>query len=157
MAINEKRVSIFSLAVPLSCFRVIDANLNRCREGLRVIEDSLRFVLNDCIIYKEIRNMRHNVDKILRSKYGELITERDSIEDVGREILESSKKMQEIVIANFKRAEESLRVLEEYSKNFVQKFSAEFKKQRYLLYAVEKLVYLKYKFFFVEDIDNDRK
>jgi thiamine-phosphate pyrophosphorylase len=155
MAINEKKMSIPSLVVPSSCFRIIDANLNRCREGLRVIEDSLRFVLNDCIFYKKIRNIRHNVDKILRSKHGKLIAERDSIEDVGREVLEPSKrKMQEVVTANFKRAQESLRVLEEYSKNFVQEFSAEFKKQRYLLYVAEKLIYLKYKFFFVEDINN---
>jgi thiamine-phosphate pyrophosphorylase len=155
MATNEKKMSISSLVVPSSCFRIIDVNLNRCREGLRVIEDGLRFVLNDCIFYKKVRNIRHDVDKILRSKHGKLITERNSFEDVGREVSELSKReLHEIVIVNFKRAQESLRVLEEYSKNFVQEFSAEFKKQRYLLYSVEKLIYLKYKFFFIEDINS---
>ncbi|MDR3281553.1 MAG: hypothetical protein LBS78_00795 [Endomicrobium sp.] len=149
---SEKKISGTLLIISSSCFRVIDANLNRCREGLRVVEDSLRFVLNDGTIYKKIRNIRHDIDKILRGKYGELLMERNSVEDVGREVLESPKRgIQDIVSANFKRVQESLRVLEEYSKSFIQESSAEFKRQRYLVYIVEKLVYLKYKNFFVKD------
>jgi thiamine-phosphate pyrophosphorylase len=131
-----------------SIFRIIDANLNRCREGLRVVEDSLRFILDDKILYKNIRSIRHGIDKILRNKYGELIKERDSIEDSGRQILETTaKELPAVIIANFKRAEESLRVLEEYSKVFVPETSADFKKQRYLTYTTEKKVYMKYKNF----------
>ncbi|MDR3243174.1 MAG: hypothetical protein LBT79_00325, partial [Elusimicrobiota bacterium] len=52
-----------------SHLRIIDANLNRCREGLRVIEDCLRFVLDDCVLYKRARLIRHNTDKILRDRY----------------------------------------------------------------------------------------
>jgi len=149
---SEKKISGALLIISSSCFRVIDANLNRCREGLRVVEDSLRFVLNDGAIYKKIRNIRHDIDKILRGKYGELLMERNSVEDVGREVSESPKrKIQDIVSANFKRVQESLRVLEEYSKSFIQESSAEFKRQRYLVYIVEKIVYLKYKKFFVTD------
>jgi thiamine-phosphate pyrophosphorylase len=129
-----------------SVFRIIDANLNRCREGLRVVEDSLRFVLDDKVLYKNIRAIRHNVDKILRSKYGEFIKERNSVEDSGRQIPETiTKELPEVLMANFKRVEESLRALEEYSKVFVPEASVEFKKQRYLVYTSEKRVYLKYK------------
>jgi thiamine-phosphate pyrophosphorylase len=132
-----------------SVFRIIDANLNRCREGLRVVEDSLRFVLDDKVLYKNIRAIRHNVDKILRSRYGEFIKERDSVEDSGRQIPETTtKELHEVLMANFKRVEESLRVLEEYSKVFVPEASAEFKRQRYLAYTSEKRIYLKYKKFF---------
>jgi thiamine-phosphate pyrophosphorylase len=132
-----------------SILRIIDANLNRCREGLRVVEDSLRFVLGDTAFYKKVRNIRHNVDKILRSKYGELLKERDSFNDSGRQIPETSKKeLSEIITANFKRTQEALRVLEEYSKAFTPKASAEFKKQRYAIYNAEKSIYLKYKNFF---------
>ncbi|MDR1104090.1 MAG: hypothetical protein LBK92_01855 [Endomicrobium sp.] len=134
-----------------SIFRIIDANLNRCREGLRVVEDSLRFILDDKILYKDIRSIRHGIDKILRNKYGELIKERDSIEDSGRQILETTaKELPAVIIANFKRAEESLRVLEEYSKVFVPETSADFKKQRYLTYTTEKKVYMKYKNFLIK-------
>jgi thiamine-phosphate pyrophosphorylase len=126
--------------------RIMDANLNRCREGLRVIEDSLRFVLDDENFYKTIREIRHNTDKILRNKYAELISERDSFNDAGRQIPETSKKtLPEIIIANFKRAQESLRVLEEYSKAFLPESSAEFKRQRYELYNLEKEVFSKYR------------
>ncbi|MDR3243802.1 MAG: thiamine-phosphate pyrophosphorylase [Elusimicrobiota bacterium] len=126
--------------------RIIDANLNRCREGLRVIEDCLRFVLNDEILYKKVRRIRHNTDKILRDRYCDLIIQRDSFNDKGRQIKETSKKdLPSIITANFKRAQESLRTLEEYSKTFAPKICAEFKKQRYNAYNVEKAVFLKHK------------
>lgn len=129
--------------------RIIDANLNRCREGLRVVEDSLRFVLDDSVLYKKIRKIRHNTDKVLRDKYGELIKERDSYNDSGRKMPETAKKeITAVIIANFKRAQESLRVLEEYSKTFIPEASPVFKKQRYAAYNTEKEVYLKYKKFF---------
>jgi thiamine-phosphate pyrophosphorylase len=128
-----------------SVFRIIDANLNRCREGLRVLEDSLRFVLDDKVLYKNVREIRHNIDKILRSRYGELIKERDSIKDFGRQIPEAkTKELPAVIMANFKRIGESLRVLEEYSKVFAPEASTQFKKQRYLSYTSEKSVYLKY-------------
>ncbi|MCA6071230.1 MAG: hypothetical protein LE168_02400 [Endomicrobium sp.] len=151
MALKKVKVDVLSIShfSSSSALRIIDANLNRCREGLRVVEDSLRFVLNDSKLYKQIRAIRHNTDNILRQTYGELIRERDCVEDFGREMSEISKKdLQAIMIANFKRTQESLRVLEEYSKTFMPKISSEFKKQRYAAYALERRVYLKYKKFF---------
>ena len=136
-----------------SVLRIIDANLNRCREGLRVVEDSLRFVLNDGSFYKKVRGIRHDVDKILRDSYGELIKERDSSNDSGRQMPELSKKeLAGVIVANFKRAQESLRVLEEYSKTFSPEASADFKKQRYAAYSAEKSVYLKYIKFFIAKV-----
>jgi len=132
--------------------RIIDANLNRCREGLRVVEDSLRFVLNDGVLYKKIRIIRHSVDEILRNRYIELIKERDSFGDSGRQIPEmSERELPDVLIANFKRAQESLRVLEEYSKTFMPVASSDFKRQRYAAYNAEKEVYLKYKIYFKEE------
>ncbi len=134
-----------------SVLRIIDANLNRCREGLRVVEDGLRFVLNDGFLYKKIRRIRHSVDKILRNSYGELIKERDSFDDSGRQMPEISKKeLADIITANFKRTQESLRVLEEYSKILFPKTSVDFKKQRYAAYDAEKSVYLKYRKFLLQ-------
>lgn len=125
--------------------RIIDANLNRCREGLRVVEDSLRFVLNDDALYKKIRKVRHDTDKVLRDSYRDLIAERDTFTDSGRKMPEKAKKeLAGIIVANFKRAQESLRVLEEYSKMVFPASSAGFKKQRYAVYNIEKSVFLKY-------------
>ncbi|MDR2676587.1 MAG: hypothetical protein LBC05_01025 [Endomicrobium sp.] len=128
--------------------RVIDVNLNRCREGLRVVEDTLRFVLNDEIFCKKIRTIRHNVDRVFREKYVEFIQERNSFDDIGRQFLEISKKeLHSLLIANFKRVQESLRVLEEYCKIFNNPIiSMHFKKERYAMYMIEKSVYLKYSF-----------
>ncbi|GMO66748.1 MAG: hypothetical protein Nk1A_4430 [Endomicrobiia bacterium] len=144
--ISQKLNTIFKQE---SVLRIIDANLNRCREGLRVVEDSLRFVLNDVILYKKVREIRHNVDEILRNIYKDLIKKRDILIDSGRQISEmSGRELPDVVIANFKRVQESLRVLEEYSKTFLPTVSAGFKKQRYAAYALEKEVYLKYKIVF---------
>jgi len=130
----------------ISTLRILDANLNRCREGLRVVEDCLRYFLNDKALYKKIRSVRHDTDKILRDKYSELIKVRDSVSDGGRNISETqSKKLSAIVISNFKRAQESLRVLEEYSKTVFPGASPLFKRQRYSVYNLEKSVYKKYK------------
>ncbi|MDR2192155.1 MAG: hypothetical protein LBO62_04690 [Endomicrobium sp.] len=134
-----------------STLRIIDANINRCREGLRVIEDCLRYVLDDAALYKKIRGIRHNTDKILRENYALLIAKRDAVSDGGRKMPETSqKKLPEIIIANFKRAQESLRVLEEYSKTVFPDLSPLFKKQRYAAYNAEKNVCLKYKNLFNE-------
>lgn len=152
----SKSAAIFTFHSPLSAKnakRIIDANLNRCREGLRVVEDTLRFVLNDETLYKKVRKIRHDTDKILRNVYCELIIERDTFSDSGRKMPETSKKeLPDIVKANFKRAQESLRVLEEYSKTVFPKAAPEFKKQRYGVYNTEKTVFIKYKEFF-----NDKK
>lgn len=131
--------------------RIIDVNLNRCREGLRVVEESLRFILNDGELYKKVRAIRHNTDKILRSIYTDIIKERDSFADSGRQMKEFEKRdLSDIITVNFKRAQESLRVLEECSKIFIQEASQKFKKQRYKAYIAEKAIYTKYKDFFVK-------
>ncbi|MDR3125275.1 MAG: hypothetical protein LBU10_05360 [Endomicrobium sp.] len=148
-------INSLNISAQKAVLRIIDANLNRCREGLRVVEDSLRFVLNDGKLYKKVRTVRHNTDKILRNVYDTIIKERDSFGDSGRQMSETSKKdLRSILVANFKRAQESLRVLEEYSKNFYPEFPSEFKKQRYETYMIEKEVYLKYEDFFVARYTN---
>lgn len=143
-AVNEKQAKS---AVDIK--RIIDANLNRCREGLRVVEDGLRFVLDDAALYKKVRRIRHDTDKILRNSYGLVICERDVLCDSGRKMPELQKKeLPDIIVANFKRAQESLRVLEEYSKTVFAGACGAFKKQRYAAYNAEKEVFLKYKKYF---------
>ena len=126
--------------------RILDTNLNRCKEGLRVVEDTCRFVFCDEILYKEIRKVRHLSSKYLTNQYEQMLNARDSIKDSGRKAKEQSRQnLKNIVIANFKRAEESLRVLEEYSKIIDFNIALKYKALRYKIYTIEKRMFLKYK------------
>lgn len=121
--------------------RIIDANLNRISEGLRVLEDYSRFKKNDKILSSEIRQMRHAVRKLFSSE--EMILKRDSIRDVGIEISQTStldKKAseKELIAANAKRVQEGLRVVEEYLKIMGQyDISKSYEKLRYQSYSLE--------------------
>ena len=126
--------------------RILDTNLNRCKEGLRVVEDTCRFVFCDEALYKKIRKVRHLSSKYLIDQYEQMLTARDSIKDSGRKAKEQSRQnLKNIVVANFKRAEESLRVLEEYSKIIDFNIALKYKALRYEVYTIEKKMLLKYK------------
>lgn len=126
--------------------RILDTNLNRCKEGIRAIEDTCRFVLNDDVFYKKLRKVRHLSSKYLSSMYEEMLNVRDSMKDSGRKVKEQKREnLKNIVIANFKRVEESLRVLEEYSKIINFDIALKYKKLRYEIYNIEKKMVLKYK------------
>lgn len=126
--------------------RILDTNLNRCKEGLRVVEDTCRFVFCDETLYKRTRKIRHLSSKYLTDQYEQMLNARDSIKDSGRKAKEQARQnLKNIVIANFKRAEESLRVLEEYSKIIDFNIALKYKALRYEVYTIEKKMFLKYK------------
>lgn len=119
--------------------RLLDANLNRCREGLRVLEDTARFVRNDARFFRTFRSLRHKLDVITRWLYPELVAARESANDEGRTVKEGGRSSAAaLVTANFRRCEESLRVLEEYGKLFSAAAGREFKKIRFSVYKLEK-------------------
>ncbi|PRM89749.1 thiamine-phosphate pyrophosphorylase [Aliarcobacter cryaerophilus] len=117
--------------------RLIDANLNRLREGIRVVEDIFRYIYNNKEISTKLKNLRH----IARTKnYYELLETRDVENDVLRESIKSEQNREDlnsILIANFKRAQESSRVLEELTKLSSIEDSENFKYIRYELYNLE--------------------
>lgn len=123
-------------------FRVIDANLNRLKEGIRVIEDVVRYKDNNKATALKLKNLRHlaKLDNTLR-----LLQYRDSTNDVLRPSIETEQErfdITSILLANFKRAQESSRVLEEIFKLSNISFSENFKTIRYELYTLEKEVLL---------------
>ena len=65
--------------------RIIDANVNRATEGLRVAEDIVRFVLDDGKLTSKLKNVRHELVKTLRLGFDKLILAqgRDVKGDVG--------------------------------------------------------------------------
>ncbi len=117
--------------------RLIDANINRLREGIRVVEDIFRYIYNNKEISTKLKSLRH----IARTKnYYELLETRDVENDVLRESIKSEQNREDlnsILIANFKRAQESSRVLEELTKLSSIEDSENFKYIRYELYNLE--------------------
>ncbi|OQX81501.1 MAG: hypothetical protein B6D56_02170 [Candidatus Omnitrophica bacterium 4484_70.1] len=130
-------------------YRIIDANFNRCKEGLRVIEDIFRFLQKNDALRKKVRRIRHKLDKLIKDSrfLKKLMEARDSMNDLGRKMddLELKRKnIEDIVFGNFQRVKESLRVLEELLK-ILDKEKTEFiKKTRYQIYKIEKDVYLEW-------------
>lgn len=123
--------------------RIIDANANRLKEGLRVCEEIARFVLENRQLTRELKTIRHRIDAIIRKKFSklELLGARDSISDIGRIILGLELKrnsLADIFFANLQRCKESLRVLEEFSKLRGKASARSFKNLRYAIYEVEK-------------------
>lgn len=117
--------------------RLIDANLNRLREGIRVVEDIFRYIYNDKDTAIKLKNLRHLARL---ENYTELLETRDVANDVLRSSIKSEQNRDDlysILIANFKRAQESSRVLEEFTKLTSIEDSENFKYIRYELYTLE--------------------
>jgi len=123
--------------------RTIDANLNRISEGLRVLEDISRFIVEDTEISRSLKIIRHDINQIAGNIDSSLIETRDAEGDIGADsdLLGDHKDIFSIVKANAKRVQEGIRVLEELSKlpELKSTLSAiEFRKSRYLVYTLEK-------------------
>ena len=118
--------------------RIIDANLNRLREGIRVVEDIFRYIYNDKETAKKLKTLRHQ-SRI--ESYEGLLDSRDIVNDCLKQTTKSESAREDlysILIANFKRAQESSRVLEEFTKLDSSNNSEIFKNIRYELYDLEK-------------------
>ena len=123
--------------------RIIDANINRTKEGLRVCEEIARFTLDSRSLTLEFKKIRHRIEAILKRLPNRaiLIRERESLSDVGKNIALNELKRRDyrdIFFANIQRVKESIRVLEEFTKLINKNIALEFKKTRYLIYEIEK-------------------
>jgi thiamine-phosphate pyrophosphorylase len=125
--------------------RIIDANLNRAGEGLHLLEDVARLMLNDANLTQQLKTIRHEILRGDRSFNQQLVQSRDSEGDVGVEIEvpgeAKEKELPIMVVANARRVQEALRILEELSKipGAAPKLDGEkFKQARFDLYAIER-------------------
>jgi thiamine-phosphate pyrophosphorylase len=123
--------------------RIIDANINRVTEGLRVVEDIFRYSIASSEIQQGLKDMRHNLIAAVDRTC--VIAARASLDDVGFSSKGANEyersELGDIVSANIKRAEEGLRVLEEMYKLGRREISSVMKKLRYELYDLEKRAY----------------
>ena len=124
--------------------RIIDANLNRIGEGLRLLEDMARLLLNDATLTQQLKTMRHEILRGDWSFHQQLLNARDSESDVGITIEvpgdDKQRGLAITVMANARRVQESLRILEEVAKipDATPKLDSEkFKQARFNLYTIE--------------------
>jgi thiamine-phosphate pyrophosphorylase len=128
-------------------YRILDANFNRLREALRVVEEFFRFVAEDESACVELKRMRHALTGMEAAVgQGALLENRDTANDC----LASESRPEEmdranaagVLNANFKRAQEACRVIEEYAKAVgtegAGQASRSAKETRFLLYDMQK-------------------
>ena len=130
--------------------RIIDANLNRIGEGLRLLEDVARLLLNDAVLSQQLKNMRHGLVTSGLAFNQKLLQSRDSEGDVGIDIetpeQAKPKELPIVVVANARRVQEALRTLEELAKvpDTTSKLDSEkFKQARFSLYTMERTLLAK--------------
>ncbi len=129
--------------LPEKTLRIIDANLNRIGEGLRVLEEVSRLVLNSGDLSQQLKNLRHGLVIIEPALEQKLIQARDAAGDVGRDLEvpgeAKQKDLSAMVVANSRRVQESLRVMEEMGKlPGTVLDSGKYKQARFSLYTIEK-------------------
>jgi len=131
-------------AIDPGLLRLLDAAANRCREGLRVIEDIARFLWNDEDLVRDAKDLRHECTAAvqrLEAATGPLIAMRDTDGDVGTALTTVSElerpNVASLLRANAARVQEALRSLEEAAKLAGSSSSSEFKQLRYRAYTFE--------------------
>jgi thiamine-phosphate pyrophosphorylase len=126
-------------------FRVLDAAANRASEGLRVVEDYVRFVLDDRHLTELAKKIRHTLSAtFIVLPIAERLESRDTAGDVGTDVKTAREKRREtlndVLHANFHRLFEALRSLEEFSKLPCPALATEFERLRYQAYDLHRAI-----------------
>lgn len=127
-------------------YRILDANLDRAREGLRIIEEWCRLGLNHQPLAEECKQIRQ---ELAQWHSWELRQARDTPGDVGTDLSHPQEEVRDsielLLQANLCRAQEALRVLEEYSKLYDPNMAAACKQLRYRVYTIESSLFNSYR------------
>ncbi|MCZ6111609.1 hypothetical protein [Campylobacter ureolyticus] len=128
-------------------YRIIDANLNRFKEGIRVVEDIQRYIFDDKELSLKLKNLRHLGNLNSLELQINCLNSRDANLDVLKKSIDlelQRKDLNSVLTANLKRSQESARVLEEIFKLIDLENSQVFKNARYELYNLEKEILTKF-------------
>lgn len=132
-------------APEVDVLRIVDAEANRASEGLRVIEDYVRFVLDDRHLTGLVKQLRHELTAALeRLDTGDRLSARQSESDVGATLCTPAEADRDdaraVAAASFKRVQQALRSLEEYAKLIDGPMAAAIELLRYSAYTLERAV-----------------
>lgn len=124
-------------------WRTLDASANRSAEAVRVLEDILRFCLNDAFLSQEAKAIRHELAVIFAQEdFQARIQLRDVLRDVGASSTASKSpprtELRHVFAANAARASQSIRSLEECSRVVMPRATTGFEQLRYRIYTLEK-------------------
>ena len=127
--------------------RLLDANMNRAVEGIRVLEETARMVLDDSELTRTLKNIRHDLVRILRNEnkldqYSLFArgSDRDVLRDGNTQSERTRDGLVSVIRANAGRAQEAVRAMEEFVKLSYPSLSDQFKSVRFHLYDVEKML-----------------
>jgi thiamine-phosphate pyrophosphorylase len=118
--------------------RILDANLDRVREGLRVIEEWFRFADRDRQCAEECKALR----QLIATTHTEAMRERrdtpgDPLTAVDHPSEGERHGVADLLRVNFARVQEGLRVVEEYAKLVEPTLATAAKQWRYRVYTLE--------------------
>ncbi len=143
--------------------RIIDSNLNRAREALRVMEEYARLGLDDAGLTAAIKETRHALataanefegkrvgdanGTIARAEArGSVVEHRDIVGDVGCDVATAAEYERSdsghVALAAAKRLSEALRAVEEYGKTIDDAFAKAVEKIRYRGYELERRLHV---------------
>ncbi|MDI6450094.1 thiamine phosphate synthase [Anaerobaca lacustris] len=128
-------------------YRIIDANFNRAREALRVMEEYCRFAVNNGSLSGRAKQLRHELCAAIgQLEQGKLLAGRDTLGDVGvgqrvENQLERATAA-EAFTAGARRLTEALRALAEMVQAESKPVAAAIERLRYQAYTLEKDVVL---------------
>jgi len=122
----------------VNVFRLLDANANRAREALRVMEDYARFILDDGPTSAALKQIRHDLTALVPA---DAIYSRDTSGDVGTGNKTSAELVREntaaVITAAGKRLGEALRTIEEFLKTTSPPDAGKVEAMRYRIYDIE--------------------
>ncbi len=118
--------------------RLIDANLDRAREGLRVLEDWCRFALERPDLVARTKDLRQRLGRRHGDRY-KLARSTATDPATGMEHPAQAERSSpaQVLAANAARVQEALRVLEEFGRGPDPALAAEAAAIRYALYDLE--------------------
>jgi len=128
-------------------YRIIDANFNRAREAIRVIEEFCRFALNSAPLTERAKQLRHELSSAIdKLDAALLISSRDTLGDVGvNRTVENQLRRAELkdcFTAACKRLTEALRALAEMTQTVNASVAQTIENLRYSAYTLEKDIVL---------------
>lgn len=137
--VNSPEFIVTDPAEHADAARVVDANLNRARESLRVLDDYCRFVLNDTVLTQQLKQLRHDLAAATRRVA--VLSARNTDGDVGTSLTATNEYVRQgpkdVAVVNLKRLQESLRSIEEYGKVFGPDLPRQAEAVRYRAYSLE--------------------